>query len=220
MNTMEARQVLANHISKTVMTVALQFLFTFTCVLLTTFVPAIYMMFICNFVNIAVTSIICSFASLFYMFLAKRKTDIQLAIFTFFVTLTVCINTLPFGQTSVMLSLLITFGISACLSIYALTTKRDYTGMGPILLSALIALCLVGLMNIFIQLPIFHLLSTYAGIMVFFGYVIYDTQTYLTEKCINQALERDDLYIDAAINIYLNVISIFEKILRIIGDKK
>jgi FtsH-binding integral membrane protein len=55
---------------------------------------------------------------------------------------------------------------------------------------------------------------------VFFGYIIFDVQHFLSEKTKISTNTKEDLHIEAAINIYLDVINIFLRVMEIIARLK
>src|SRR5690606_18678996 len=133
----EMRGATTCHIIKTIKTLALQFFFTFSCILLTTFVPIIY-----NFVLRYIFHVFClgaagSLLTILFMAFSERKTDGQLAMFTLFETIVVCVSSIFYGETTVALGLLITIGLTAGLACYALTINKNYANMGAPLYSAL-----------------------------------------------------------------------------------
>jgi FtsH-binding integral membrane protein len=224
LNDSSTRKILTKHISKTITVLAQQFFFTFACILLTTYVPRIQYVMFKYFVSISIFSIIGSLVTVIVLIFSYQKNIVHLGLFTIFESLLVCLISLQFSQDIVLMGLLLTIGLVTGLSTYALTTNYDYSVFGPELLSMLTTLCVVGITNIFLQIPILHVFGTYAGILVFVGYVIYDVQLFLTEKCLKFSSVDDDLYIDAALNIYLDVINILIRVWEILAvifdDKK
>merc|ERR1719456_1757698 len=62
------------------------------------------------------------------------------------------------------------------LSLYAMTTKSDFTGMGPYLFAALLALMLFGLICMFLPSPFMQKVYAGCGLLLFSFYLIMDTQ--------------------------------------------
>ena len=102
-----------------------------------------------------------------------------------------------------------TAAITYALSIYAMTTSRDFSFMGGFLVAALIGLIVVGIMNIFIQSTILSLVGAYAGVLIFSGFIMYDVNTIVKEKQGN--------WIMASVGLFLSIINLFWSILRILG---
>lgn len=213
----EYRISTVNHIIKTLNTLSSQFLFTFGCILLTTYVSSIYNFVLNYLLHIVGLGIAGSLLMVLFISFSDRKTIGQLAAFTFFETLSLCAVSIMYGETTIVLGLLATIGISVSLACYALTTNKNFTTMSSVLLMALTSLCFLGLMNLFLRSPIFHAVGMYLGIMVFSLYIIYDVQLYLTEKCKQAAFMDDTLYIEASLNIYLDVINLLLRLWELIA---
>ena len=69
----------------------------------------------------------------------------------------------------------------------------------------------------FISIPLFNILSIYGGLVLFSIYLIYDIQLIVGNK--SHQFGEDD-YILAALNLYLDIISLFIRILSIVGEKE
>lgn len=108
-----------------------------------------------------------------------------------------------------------TAAVTIGLTIYACTTKTDFTYCGA-LLFALSAIMLCYL--IFAFAFGFYLNTLYCcfGVLVYSLYLIYDTQLIMGK--FGHAFGIDD-YVVAALNIYIDIIQIFLYILRILGNR-
>ena len=116
-----------------------------------------------------------------------------------------------------MVSIFLTLITVFSLSMYAMNTKKDFTVCGGALFTCLILLIFSTLIFIFLPIPLSNLLFTYISLVLFSIYLIYDTQLLIGKGRVKFS---EDDYILAAINIYLDVIILFLKILQIFGDKK
>jgi len=107
------------------------------------------------------------------------------------------------------------------LSIYAWTTKTDFTGFGPYLFGALLTAIIIGFgLSMFGAGDLAH--KALAGLMVliFVFYIIYDTQLMLgCYKGHSQEMDVDD-YVFAALNLYLDILNLFLYLLQMLGDNK
>ncbi len=105
------------------------------------------------------------------------------------------------------------FGITAvafgALSFYAATTKRDFSFMGGMLTVGLIALIALGLINLFIQSSMFALILSFAGVMLFTGFILFDTQQIVRHYPENEHLA-------GALVLFTNFAIMFMKILSIL----
>lgn len=102
------------------------------------------------------------------------------------------------------------------LTVYAFTTKSDFTMCGGLLFVLVLVLLVAGIISIFIHNRWLQLFISIFGVLVFAMYLVYDTQLIIGNK--SQALGVDD-YIWAAMMLYIDIIQIFLHILRLVGDK-
>ena len=116
------------------------------------------------------------------------------------------------GAKPVLMSLTATVIIFGGLSLYASTTKRDFSFLGGFLTAALLALIVIGIFNIFSPLSsTATLIYSFIGILVFSGYVIFDVNR------IKQHGISDEEVPLMALNLYLDFVNLFLYILRFIG---
>ena len=142
---------------------------------------------------------------------------ILLLIFTLFESITVAFITVYYEPISVLscagLSMLIVFG----LTMYACFTKTDFTMMGGFLFSCSIVLIFLGIIGLFFRSYFYQMFLNSLGVLLMSVYLIFDTQLVIGKN--SQLIKLDD-YILGALNIYLDIINIFLKILRSLGQKK
>lgn len=112
------------------------------------------------------------------------------------------------GMELVVLAALGTAATTAGATMYALTTKRNYLGMGGTLFAVLIGVIAIGILNMFLQLPILHVLLSAVVVVLFTLYIIYDVQNIVAGGETN--------YILAATNLYLNILNIFTALLDLL----
>lgn len=114
------------------------------------------------------------------------------------------------------------------MTVYAWTTKSDFTGSGPFLFAALFTMfgmCLMmGFMSIFVHDP--RVMNTMnfvycgCGALLFSFYIVYDTQKMLGQFGGHKRHFDIDDYCFAALNLYLDVINLFLYLLQMFGEKK
>ena len=142
---------------------------------------------------------------------------IILILLTIFEAITVSFTTIYFDPISVLtcagLTMLIVFG----LTMYACFTKTDVTLMGGFLLSCSILLFFLGIIGIFFQSYFYMMFLNCCGVLLGSVYLIYDTQLVVGNKT---NLLKLDNYILGALLIYLDIIILFLRILRLLGKKK
>ncbi|KAF9784376.1 UPF0005-domain-containing protein [Thelephora terrestris] len=137
---------------------------------------------------------------------------ILLSTFTLLEAFTLGIVCAYVNNTIVIQALLITLGVFLGLTAFTFQSKYDFSGMGPWLFGGLIALCMTGIVGIFIPFSrTIDLLYAIGGTILFSGYIVYDTYM------INARLSPDE-YIMAAISLYLDFINLFLSILRLLNN--
>ena len=107
------------------------------------------------------------------------------------------------------------------MSIYAMTTKRDLSRMGNILVMALIGMVLASLVNLFLQSEALYYALSYVGVALFCGLTAWDTQKIIRLNDEYGADIDEDTFVKlsiiCALQLYLDFINIFLYLLRIFG---
>lgn len=161
--------------------------------------------------------VIFEFILLFALFAVKKKPGINLAVlfgFTFVSGLTITpllsnILSMPAGASIVAQAFLMTSVAFGGISMFAMTTKRDFSGMGKMLFIALIILIVGSISNIFFQSSLLQLGVAGVGALLFSAFILYDTQ-----QIIKGGFETP---IEAAIALYLDFFNLFISLLQILG---
>ncbi len=161
--------------------------------------------------------VILEFILLFALFAVKNKPGINLAVlfgFTFMSGLTITpllssILMMPSGASIVAQAFLMTSVAFGGISMFAMTTKRDFSSMGKMLFIALIILIVGSISNIFFQSPLLQLGIAGVGALLFSAFILYDTQ-----QIIRGGFETP---IEAAIALYLDFFNLFVSLLQIFG---
>ena len=111
----------------------------------------------------------------------------------------------------------LTAAVTVSLTIYAFTTKTDFTWCGGLLFAGVCILIVTGLLGCCFGFNnITYILYCSGGVFVYSIYLIYDTQ--LISGKFGNDFEIDD-YVLAAVNVYLDIINLFLYILRFLGNK-
>lgn len=166
--------------------------------------------------------IVLEFVALgFAMFAKKNETLAFIALFSF--TGLTGIVTAPLlamyiaadgGATIVLQALTMTGAAFIGLSLYALTSKKDFNYMGGALTMGLIVLIVGGLMNaLFFHSSGMSMLMSFGGVFIFCGFILYDTSNIMRHY-------PTDEYISATLSLYLDVLNLFLFILRILGGSR
>lgn len=131
---------------------------------------------------------------------------ICLTVFTLAMGSMVAMASAAYATDVVLLAAGITAGVTVCLTLYALQTKRDFTAAGGILFALLFILVVASILGIFIRNSWLRIAVSAAGALLFAAYIIYDVQ--LMTGTGQFALSPDE-YVLAALNIYLDIINLF-----------
>lgn len=165
-------------------------------------------------------SLICSFAAIGLLWLVLPKTANSAAglgvVFAFTGLLGFGLGptlshylSLPGGSQIVMTAMGGTGVIFLALSGYALTTRKDFSFMGGFLIVGLLVALVAMVANIFLAIPALSLALSAAIIMLFSGFILYDTGRMVNGGETN--------YIHATVGLYLNILNIFTSLLHLLG---
>ena len=97
------------------------------------------------------------------------------------------------------------------LSVYGLTTRRDFSGLGSKLFFAMLALIAASIVGIFFGGSLLQLAIGLGGAVIFSLYILYEVQ---------QARYAEDTLPNAimiAVGLYLSIFNLFLSLLRILG---
>lgn len=113
-----------------------------------------------------------------------------------------------------------TFGI---MSVYGYVTKADLSKLGNMCLMGLFGIILATVVGFFFDSTLLQMLISYAGILIFTGLTIYDTQSIKRLALTYHSRATDEgqkIAIMGALTLYLDFINIFIYLLRLFGDRK
>lgn len=102
-----------------------------------------------------------------------------------------------------------TGAIFLALSAYVLTTKKDFSFLGGFLFAGLMAILIASVASFFFQGAMLQLLISAVSMIVFSGYILYDT------SAIIQGGERN--YIMATVRLYMDILILFQSLLNLLG---
>jgi len=124
---------------------------------------------------------------------------------------------------SVASAFFITAGTFAGMSLWAVTTKRDLSGMGSYLMMGLWGVIIASVVNIFLKSSGFNWLISFAGLALFIGLTAYDTQ--VIKRWNREAGSADEgtfvrISILGALRLYLDFINMFLYMLRFFGKRR
>jgi hypothetical protein len=169
--------------------------------------------------SVATLAIVCAAACKPDLLRKYPQNYAFLFTFTFFEAVVVGFIISAYDGASVLLAFGLTIAITGALTVYAMTTETDFTGMGHYLMAALFALVLVGFVMMFVPGVGFgQKIMAGCGALLFSCYLVYDTQLIMGGNH-KLRFEVDD-YCWAALNIYLDILNLFLYILELMGDKR
>lgn len=161
--------------------------------------------------------ILLEFVFLFGLYMAKNKPVINLILlfgFTFLSGITLAplltvILGLKGGATIVANAFILTTIAFGSLSVFAMNTKRDFSGMSKMLFIALIVIIVASIMNIFFHSPMAQLVIASISAILFSAFILYDTQNIIKGEY--------ETPIEGAIALYLDFLNLFTSLLQILG---
>jgi len=129
---------------------------------------------------------------------------------------------IPYSPETILLSAGVTVGIFLCMTVYAFTTKADFTGYGPYLFGALAALMCFGfalsmLSMCGVSVKLAHVCYDLIAVLLFTFYIVYDTQLIVGGGHEHQ-LSVDE-YCFAALGLYLDIVNLFLHLLSLFGNR-
>ena len=101
-----------------------------------------------------------------------------------------------------------TAAIFATMAGIASVSKRDFSSMGKFLTVGLVVVLIAMVANIFLQMPVLHLVISAVVVLLFSGYILYDISN------IVQGGETN--YVTATLAVYLDVYNVFVNLLNLI----
>jgi FtsH-binding integral membrane protein len=96
------------------------------------------------------------------------------------------------------------------LTAYVIISKKDFSFMSGFLMTGLIILIVGGLINIFLQSSLMHFVFSAAGVLLFSGFILYDTSNIL------RRYSTDD-YVSATVSLFLDIFNLFIHLLSLLG---
>lgn len=119
----------------------------------------------------------------------------------------------------VFLSSALMFGLMA---LYGYVTKTNLSSFGKVLIFALLAIIIMSLINMFVGSGTFGIIISVISIVVFLGLTAYDMQALrsMYNYYSNDENELNKVAIYGALDLYLDFINIFLRLLQLFGKSK
>ena len=99
------------------------------------------------------------------------------------------------------------------LSGYTLISRRDFSNLGAALTIGLFVLIGASLLGLFVHAAVFHLAVASMGVLLFAGYILYDTSRIMRTS-------EDGDAVGAALQLFLDIINMFLLLLRILSSAR
>lgn len=156
-----------------------------------------------------------------------KKMSANLAIAMFFLYcfvtgLTLSVIFLVFTIESIWQIFMITAGMFGAMSLFGFYTKKDLTGFGQIMIMGLFGIVIASIVNLFANNSMADYIISIVGVVVFTGLTAYDTQKIKDKNILgNNGTEEDTKEsIMGALDLYLDFINLFLKLLRLFGKRR
>ncbi|CAG8765766.1 16821_t:CDS:2 [Racocetra persica] len=160
---------------------------------------------------------ILTFALLFALQVNHRSYPTNfalLAAFTLAESYTVGTVVTYYDYNAVLRTLIVTSGLFIGIVLYTLQSEYDFSGMFPLLYNSLLIILGISIAGIYIPFSgVFDFIFTIICIMIFCGFIAFDTFTVMTTK-------HPEEYILAAVELYLDFINLFLRILKILNNSR
>ena len=129
---------------------------------------------------------------------------------------------LIYTSISVYSTFAITAGTFLFFSVYGMTTKKDLTSIGSLMMMGHVGMIIASLVNLFLKSPMLYWISTFVGIGVFLGLIAWDTQKLkgIHVMGFENAEMQKKVAILGALTLYLDFINLFILLLRIFGKRR
>jgi hypothetical protein len=169
-----------------------------------------------------IISTIAIFATIIPLFCCKSVSKnipinyILLSIFTLAESYCLFFVSACYAPEIVITAMVLTAAIVIGLTVYAMTTRTDFTMCGGILFAFLFLFIAFGILVwIFGTNKFGYMVICFVGVLLYSIYLIYDTQLTMGKGACKYEI---DEYVWAAVNLYIDIIEIFIYILRILGS--
>ncbi len=134
--------------------------------------------------------------------------------------LTLSVILLVYTGASIAKVFFITAALFGGMALFGKITNKDLSGIGSICLIGLIGIILGSLVNLFLHSSGLDYIITIIGIVIFLGLTAYDVQKIKKLAANNMGYSVTVLALWGAMNLYLDFINLFLKLLRLMGKRR
>jgi len=159
--------------------------------------------------------------------IGKLSVGASRAMFIFYAILngiTMSMIFLAYTGSSIALTFVTTASLFGAMAIIGYTTKMDLSKWGSFLLMALVGFIIGSVVNMFLASSALEWILTYAGILIFIGLTVYDSQK--IKIMVARAMQSPDTSLVrrvgllGALNLYLDFVNLFLLLLRVMGGRR
>lgn len=157
--------------------------------------------------------------SLLFKKLSPTAVTILFFTYAFINGFTLSVIFVAYEMTSIVYALAGTAVLFGLLSLIGYKTDKDISNWGTILTVALLVGIILTIVNVFVGSSMLNIALDWAILFIFFGLTIYDMNKI---KLMQQAgfCEDEKLYVYGAMELYLDFINIFLRILSLFGKRR
>lgn len=113
-------------------------------------------------------------------------------------------------------------GVFGGMAVFGYTTRRDLSGLRPILFGALIGIIAASVVYMFVGGSTFNLIIGWGGVLLFSALTAYDMQKLkgYAAQGVGDSAAGEKLAIYGALSLYLDFVNLFISLLRIFGNSR
>lgn len=130
---------------------------------------------------------------------------------------------IAYTYSSIASTFFITAGMFGAAALYGKVTKKDLTKFESFLMMGLFGIIIASIVNIFIQNSMLNFITSIVGILIFIGLTAYDVQkikAFSIEIGAGDPEKFTQVVVMGALNLYLDFINIFLKLLSLFGKRR
>ena len=163
-------------------------------------------------------AIVLAFSLLFKKLSPTIVTILYFA-YAFLNGFTLSIIFVVYQMTSIVYAFVGTAALFGILAFIGKTTDKDLSNWGTYLIIALLIGLVLTIINFFIGSSMLNIVLDWAILFIFFGLTVYDTNK-IKNMYESGVMDNEKLYVYGAMELYLDFINIFLRILSIFGKRR
>lgn len=145
---------------------------------------------------------------------------IMLAIYSWLTGVLLSVIYVAYTGGSIVAVFFITAGLFAFMAIFGMVTGKDLTSVGNLCFMGLLGIILAAVVNIFLRNPMIDMITCIIGVVIFVGLTAYDAQKIKRLASTSDGSNVMALAMYGALELYLDFINLFLKLLRLLGRSK